>query len=120
MIVASELRQGNIIETVDGIRQVTGVLGEVIYWGGEMEFCASFRCEPVPLTEEWLLKLGFSRSPLPFSEGVYEGPIIDNRVEYNAGSFMYCLWTQRLRNIEHVHQLQNLYYALTGEELKIK
>jgi hypothetical protein len=59
-------------------------------------------------------------SPLPFSDGVYEGPIIDHRIEYNAGSFMYCIWSQHLRNIEFVHELQNIYHALTGEELQIK
>lgn len=121
MIKASELRIGNIVEcsgevyTVNGIPNSNTVL---LYGWPYKEPPVSIR--PVILTEEWLLKLGFSRSALPFSDGVYEGPIIDHRVEYNAGSFMYCLWSQHLRNMEHVHQLQNLYHALTGEELQIK
>jgi hypothetical protein len=76
--------------------------------------------EPIPLTEEWLLKFGFEEFGLSI------------RVDVNRGDEL-CFYTQekRLRyqtkgsgftrdyNILYVHQLQNLYFALTGQELKI-
>ena len=68
----------------------------------------------VKLTEEWLLKFGFNKkdiSELPFDELIYEkGNIqINDEMEFYNGIF-----TQK---IKYVHQLQNLYFALTGEEL---
>lgn len=134
MIKVSDLRIGNIIHYTGKQENEWNDEGDVVVMtiGSEkieteyVHGLSSFiepeldGFEPIPLTEDWLLQLGFSRSLLPFSEGVYEGPIIDHRVEYNAGSFMYCLWSQHLRNIDHVHQLQNLYHAITGEDLQIK
>lgn len=73
---------------------------------------------PIPLTAEWLLKFGFTHDKeqqiynrhdmcVSYDE-TYEGYKLYVNHEYETGnSFMY------------VHQLQNLYFALTGEELKI-
>jgi hypothetical protein len=68
--------------------------------------------KPIPLTEEWLLKFGFD------DLGTYG---------YGRGNFHICLHenefyfpiNNRKVFIKHVHQLQNLYFALTGEELTI-
>ena len=69
---------------------------------------------PIPLTEEWLLKLGFK----DVNEFFYKGGFcvfIDNR------SFYYGLRDEGMmdKHLKSVHQLQNLYFALTGEELNI-
>jgi hypothetical protein len=76
--------------------------------------------EPIPLTEEWLLKFGFKKIG----------------VNFQLKSF--CLWYSsyekcyvwRFMNVgedadrkvclDYVHQLQNLYFSLTGEELKLR
>lgn len=68
----------------------------------------------IPLTEEWLFKIGFKQE--------YE---LD---EYELNGFKVIRINKRyeLFNhdfpivIKHVHQLQNLYFALTREELIIK
>ena len=76
--------------------------------------------EPIPLTEEWLLKFGGIKDV----EGVayiklYKGYdlrlyIVANGVQETKGiSTPFSNFT----HIKHVHQLQNLYHALTGEEL---
>ena len=69
---------------------------------------------PIPLTEEWLIKFGFTHPMLScwFKIEHLEVYIQDNIVWYDVPSD--CL------EIKHVHQLQNLYFALTNEELKLK
>jgi hypothetical protein len=74
--------------------------------------------EPIPLTEEWLLKLGFDRG----SDIMGECYFINEKIEfviYIEDEWL-CYYTGSLMlEIETVHQLQNLYFALTGEELTI-
>ena len=70
--------------------------------------------KPIPLTEEWLLKFGFKK--------------IGGTIYKNIGSIEIGLTGKRfyiqircenitIQNIKHVHQLQNLYFALTNQEL---
>jgi hypothetical protein len=75
--------------------------------------------KPIPLTEEWLLKFGFDKNENGlfklFNES--EVPILLNE-DLNG-------WTCdginfSINGTQYVHQLQNLYFALTGEELTIK
>lgn len=70
--------------------------------------------EPISLTEEWLIKLGFKTN---------------DKCWYFKGNFRYNAivkyWQWYGVNIQdslikHVHQLQNLYFVLTGEELTFK
>lgn len=71
-------------------------------------------CKPIPLTEEWLLKFGFEE----YMDGLRLNSIVI-RLEKSE------LWYVSKHNIvlnkiRYVHQLQNLYFALTGEELTVK
>ena len=74
------------------------------WYGGDLE--------PIPLTEEWLLKFGFER----LGSGRFDFKTFTYYL--HDGSFYNK--TSRLCTIKYVHQLQNLYFALTGEELTIK
>ena len=71
--------------------------------------------EPIPLTEEWLLKFGFDKYEFDHKENQYrhkERLIVlrdDKFVDYGSSVVL-----------EHIHQLQNLYFALTGSELTLK
>ena len=70
---------------------------------------------PIPLTEEWLLRLGIQFG-FDFAE-VFSVRMEDNGgltvEQYSEGRF-------ELPHIKYVHQLQNLYFALTGQELEVK
>ena len=80
---------------------------------------------PIPLTEEWLLKFGFDKEKDwcgNEKEGSYElngyyYDMEDKDLLYidNYGYESFCEY-----QLKHVHQLQNLSFALTGEELKLK
>jgi hypothetical protein len=69
--------------------------------------------EPIPLTEEWLLKFGFKWKNFAFRDGTFT-------VRYQKEFYVY-LSVEGVRPIQikldYVHQLQNLYFTLTGEEL---
>lgn len=65
----------------------------------------------VPLTEEWMFRLGFIKQDDPF-DWHYE---ING---YEVGND-FDSWTgKESRKIDYVHQLQNLYFAITGFELQ--
>ena len=68
--------------------------------------------KPIPLTEEWLVEFGFEKA--------LNGWWSDNEIwSYNDGKF-YLGANTYLSNVKYVHQLQNLYFALTNEELTLK
>lgn len=74
----------------------------------------------IPLTEEWLVKLGFvadgNNFVLYLSD--YSGLTFSGGKMYlTSGQFAEMTETVPC---DYVHQLQNLYFALTGEELTIK
>lgn len=72
--------------------------------------------DPIPLTKEWLLKFGFEKRGVNRTRWVFWK--ID-LVEDEKG--IYSFDESRIYiDIKYVHQLQNLYFALTNEELTLK
>jgi hypothetical protein len=71
--------------------------------------------EPIPLTEEWLLKFGFKYDE--FISPMYRPKAysILGMTLYKE-SEIFCYSNVKLK---YVHQLQNLYFALTGVELEL-
>jgi hypothetical protein len=81
--------------------------------------------EPIPLTEEWLLRLGFKkRVTIGHSVQYFIGinPVTQDWlfdiVWQDSQEFPF--YRNGHFKIQHIHQLQNLYFALTGGELTIK
>lgn len=79
--------------------------------------------EPIPLTEEWMLKFGFeNRNRNEYSKREDKCPIGISIDFYLEDKFWLFLegseYDHELQHIKHVHQLQNLYFALTNTELK--
>jgi hypothetical protein len=115
---ASELRIGNLIHNKQGnIVYVNTNHLTLLSYGIENEF------NPIPLTEEWLIKFGFSREAKVGSEMGTDG--VEFRVyHFDVLTFNtnHGWWykVQRINDtpLEYVHQLQNFYFALTGEEFK--
>lgn len=70
---------------------------------------------PIPLTEEWLLKFGLKQSTTDKKRFYILGTDIyifnESKIFFNAGSSNLSI------QLYYVHQLQNLYFALTNEEL---
>jgi len=79
--------------------------------------------DPIPLTEEWLVKFGFEVKPNRAYEKYWKdfgdmAILVDEDLEFYIHAESY--EGETLRKVEHVHTLQNLFFALTGEELEIK
>jgi hypothetical protein len=101
----NELRIGNwVLSPTQGEIQIEN--GWQIDEGEEVK--------PIPLTEEWLIKFGFEYSDLNGDSGLWKIPPFQIYGKYNQFIYDYRL------DVNYVHQLQNLYFALTGEELTIK
>jgi len=84
--------------------------------------CYGDSCKPIPLTEEWLLRFGFELKEAVMDEKKYYGWLnfsFHLDINFIEKSFFYH-WMGGNIDIKYVHQLQNLYFALTGEELEIK
>jgi hypothetical protein len=80
--------------------------------------------KPIPLTEEWLLRFGFVKDPMhyweiPKNEFItilqedYDDCILFHPIKLNG-------IVEKGVNLKYVHQLQNIYFSLTNEELTIK
>ena len=106
---ATDLRIGNIVN-LDGYYNT--IKGGICLMPSEVE-----RYKPIELTEEILLKCGFEKH--------FE---LDNvlcllgfSIEDRSGKFnLFYNGACVVPSIKYLHQLQNLYFALTGEELNIQ
>ena len=86
--------------------------------------------EPIPLTEQWLIDFGFEAygsrgfvSKEAFSPG-HPSQRFDIDWSKKTGTMCKSRYQEdndcfTMRHIKHVHQLQNLYFALTGEDLHL-
>ena len=83
----------------------------------DYKYSAIYRFEPIPLTEEILLKCGFEKE--------------DEYMELQVNEHLSIIWIGYLGLLidgsiiglidnDYLHQLQNLYFALTQTELEVK
>ena len=80
------------------------------------ENCTNENTKGILLTEEWLNKFGFISNPY---EDRYEKD--DFHIHCDKTKGFLDLWVTNCRlDLKYVHQLQNLFFALTGYELEIK
>lgn len=142
MIKVAELRIGNLVKytgtpypnypLVNGMVIVEDIVGNGVNlsMGGSTLYKAD-KLEGIPITPEWLERMGYVRFQYYTDE--YLWSLVDENntmtgdfciVEENnrlipmngTGGYEYAI----AREIQYVHQLQNLFFTLTGEELTIK
>jgi len=108
---ANEIRLGNYLEMLGKVRKVECISNlparKEMYWLAceNMIDTKIIHFSPIPLTEEWLLKFGFT-------ENSYY-----NLKSTGGTDYIFGYKKQNYTSLRYVHQLQNLYFALTGEEL---
>ncbi len=99
-MTVKELRIGNLI-------LINGKQTEIIHLVCDDDYS---HFEPIPLTEEWLVRAGFEFDKI---DGYW---YIDEYWRYFFEGDV-CFLGNFSHAVDYVHQLQNLYFALTGEEL---
>ena len=114
---ATELRIGNYLDFE----------GEPMQFEREdfnYEFNLSSQWQPIQLTEEWLIKFGFKKhNEMTWLDTEHTETQLPNlqlnnfKPDEEIGMFLDDKYGVI---IKYVHQLQNLYFALTNKELKIK
>lgn len=144
-MTVKELRIGNLI--FDDFNEVHSV--EAIKSGEFIEYnkngiesiifskingtIGMFVCDkvfPIPLTEEWLLKLGLVKykEAIPYSYVFHLKKKFGYsrfRIQYahygdgSEGFYNLHLYNKQCKKVMYVHELQNLYFALMGEELEV-
>jgi hypothetical protein len=125
-IQAKELRIGNYIKsTISRYRgqpfEVLGVFTDRIgikYESPNPTYFLLDTVKPIPLTNKWLLDLGL-KSYDNYPEGFYLGNY-EVFYDVNEESWFFEIDSDGYKyhtEIKYVHQLQNLFFALTGEEL---
>ena|SRR3990167_6384267 len=82
---------------------------------------------PIRLNEKWFKKFKFKKIDNDFCDYVFDRYKIIFEIGFNSKPIC-TVWTHTehtgndwlIATIEYVHQFQNLYFSLTGEELTIK
>lgn len=137
---ASELRIGNLVEIEGSITTVEtlgdeginfdvnyGEYGGIEYEGyyGKRVWSSRSVIDPIPISEEWLKKFGFKQDrsvwERPLKKEINDSPS-NIQTWRDSNEFQICrvgIYATSVK-CDYVHQLQNLYFALTGEELDLK
>ena len=144
MISANELRIGNFVKSGKGIYKVAGIHIPNEFRCQSLDgFIIDVPClyQPIPINEEWLLKFGFEKGANDWYGIIYNTDWSHDelncdeimKIDYNVKSqrlaiydnieesdmvniLSYPIYTAN--QIKYVHQLQNLYFALTQKELE--
>lgn len=91
------------------------------YYKGGCRFVEFIDIKPIPLTEEILLKCGFEitrQTEHPNNIWTVYGEECKFELEHITSFYLYdnkCFGTK----VQYLHQLQNLYFALTNTELTV-
>lgn len=125
MIKANELRIGSLVYVLYQVSTITSI-NESDVDSHDCKDIPIKELRPIPITEEWLVKLGLKIK--------YGTPANSRAIYTHFGKYRIYLsqenkpcsihidagdWFPELCEFEYIHQLQNLYFALTGEELTI-
>lgn len=137
MIQANELRIGNWVEIYDapniykienGFCQVEAMTIHYMQYKDDIKLCG------IPITEDILLKCGFEYrnenrglgAILDFKNKEFDNWKYDMSVAFQHETdnkeivYLHFLQHKTTNSIKYLHQLQNLYFALTQKELTIK
>jgi len=124
-IESKDLRIGNLVlDPYGNEREVTGVRGDKVYLSRAANIDAIYpasELSPIPLNQEWLGRAGFY---VLNTDNVLELSNTGNRISFD-GQTLCCfdptfgIGSGLIVYNPSLHQLQNLYFALTGTELEI-
>lgn len=119
MIESKDLRIGNNLLWGSTIVQISSIHEDntIRFWdANKINTVGCFKINafnPIHLTDEILLKCGFEMNRLSFSIKFQ----LNNFIIFKIDDYFYAKPIGVKISLNSLHQLQNLYFALTGEEL---
>jgi hypothetical protein len=133
MSLANELRIGNWVYALKETPEPVTI-------GIEFNIYFYRDYSPIPLTEDWILKFGFELYDYLPNDEMSDNPdfiYLSYKMELEGKRYYYSMtntewhdwqfckkveWAEEMliASCQYVHQLQNLYFALTGTELQFK
>ena len=120
---ATDLRIGNLVQYANDERVFVNLIGKTLKVTAAdilSIYDDNIPVEPILLTEEWLKKFEFVKVGNHYEKNCFniykykDGMEIELRNNEDGESFVIGI------RCNCVHKLQNLYFAITGEELIIK
>jgi len=107
-----------LVKTGDGNAKVLSITSEeveLLAYGCDLYYYSYAEILPIKITEKWLIDLGFNKFPgsgqLFDTDDFWAGRLI------NDGFFEI---SHLELTLKYVHDLQNVFFALTGRELELK
>ena len=130
---ATDLRIGNLVTDKWSVGKypfkIVSIGKNICHYFGNQEFSAKYEdLEPIPLTEEWLLKFGFEKAKHSHGYDCYIKDGFDFDIVSHGRYWVLAIYTDESctdslyfahGRFEYVHQLQNLYFSITGSELQL-
>ena len=121
VLYASDLRVGNyVLDIDDNVLSISEITKDYISFNNCNLKSRYSKIKPIPLTEEWLFKFGFDFKKMKKHRKSYTPE------HYNLNNFSLLISNKGYYVVSYipvyiffVHQLQNLYFALTGAELTV-
>ena len=147
---ANELRLGNWWDNGEGGQYIIDNSTMIDFLNEAWEKNGEVNIDPIPLTEQWLKDFGFKKYEDNKQDWGHEkGYVINNELKNQLSDYFRVYWRDKpmqtwvdelwphkeddkgsnfyiyvnqnyARSVFYVHQLQNLYFALTGKELMKK
>jgi hypothetical protein len=122
---ANELRIGNYVNIEGDVVKVKEIYEKGIHYTyGEYEsYATEDFIQPIELTEELLVKLGFEGEMYEICLHTDDFNIAVNLIEIRVDIAYYGNCEAELcikYNVKYLHELQNLCYCITGQELNIE
>lgn len=131
MIQPNELRLGNYVAVKNHGNKVMGkvfaINGELVSVGGGNNNYHYDLLEPIQITEEILIQCGFEKEIIKHYCGDYNVFVLSDEMYLHQDGHCYKWGIEDEVNgcgadaeLIFLHQLMNLYFALTGKELEVK
>ncbi len=116
---AKELMIGNLILKNNEIYEISSLFFVDLH-DGTIRKNNNYVIEPIKITHEWLVKLGFTIKNYPNGdiEYFYKDYRYNLIKKENYDGYYFCDVIV-LRDLEFIHELQNIYFVLIGTELKL-
>jgi hypothetical protein len=116
MIDVRELRVGNLLYNE---RTVVTIDARSIFdiWDKSEKY------EPIPLSQSWLKRFGFEIAENSYFKGVFNiwvNNICIHQDTFDVTVFSLYNYNDTKVYIQYIHQLQNIFFALRGEEITIQ